>query len=74
LAHRLENHRTVVKELVANRGRTAESQSGAASQHKISAKRVWRTALKSTGRLLENLLLTEAELLKVRLVLLRSIK
>jgi len=48
-------------------------QDGAASQRIISAKRVWRTALKTTGRLLENLLPTEAELLKVRLVLLRSV-
>ncbi|OQC56325.1 MAG: hypothetical protein BWX52_01730 [Bacteroidetes bacterium ADurb.Bin013] len=50
--------------------KTAAYQSGAASQHIISAKQVWRTALKTTGRLFEQLALKETQQVQFKLVLL----
>ncbi len=49
--------------------KTAAYQSGAASQHIISAKQVWRTALKTTGRLFEQLALKETQQVQFKLVL-----
>ncbi|GEM_PF-2105314 len=46
---------------------------GAASQRKISAKRVWRTALKDHRAGVLALMLTEEQLLNIRLVLQSSI-